>query len=144
MIAPPVTSEILVDAYVPHPEVRCEVRHNQRHVTGLRDHRIIPVKWALARGTGATMRVQVGEDLQSGLPTELPQRSETCPVEDDNAGVEATRVEIVVVGESHHAATRTIAVTKQERATLVPSLSAACNLSEPSAARLSWGSSAGA
>ncbi len=69
-------------------------------MTGLCDHRIVLVERALARWTSAAVRMQIGKDTQSGLPTEFPKRAETCSIEDDNAGVETRWVEVVIVCES--------------------------------------------
>ncbi len=126
------TTEVLVDTHILHPEVASKFRDDERYVTGLGDHGVVPVKFALTCPARAAMRVQIGKDTQPGLPAELPQRSEPRSIEHDNAGFKAGWVEVIVVGKSHDVSAQTMPATKQEGATLVPSLSPACNFSDPS------------
>jgi hypothetical protein len=74
--------------------VLSEVWDDDREVPGRRDHRVSTVSVALARGP--RMSVHISHDLKVVLATEPPERSKPGTVEDNDAGVQAVGVEIVI------------------------------------------------
>ena len=71
-VDPLAPSAVLVDADAAgQVSVVREVRHDQRDVADLRDHRIVSVRLALAEAAG--MRVHVGNDLQTPATADSQQ-----------------------------------------------------------------------
>jgi hypothetical protein len=66
----------------------------------------------------AWMGVHVGDDRQAPPFTQVPQAAEVTPVEPDDPGIEAMRVEVIIKNEIDNSGAPIRTPAKQERAAL--------------------------
>ena len=84
---PPLRAAIAIDADTVGVHIRLrEVGQDQRHMTGLRDHRVIAIGVALPLTAG--MHVDVGDDANAPFGAPLPQCAKMATVEANDAGIQ--------------------------------------------------------
>jgi hypothetical protein len=103
MITPLVCSDVLIQAeLIAMNEALSKVGYNDRDVPRGGYHWMSTVRVALPSFT--RMCVDVGNNGQPGLATELPERAKPKSLEDDHARVETMGIKIIVVHNAHHPA----------------------------------------
>lgn len=119
MVLPFVAPFVFVDAeFVRGVDAAREIGRDERDVAFARVGRMHTVGFTLPGR--ASMRVNVGNQFQTGRVADLRNRAQKISLEADDATVEAVRVEIVVRHDFLDATATFFAATEQERAALTP------------------------